>query len=189
MFHCPPRFLFLFFSSGFAFLLAVIPEIVVEICQVCSDIELIIDCVRYGEAIDILYTCNTFSLHHIVTLNVFQSVVLGRRWESIRSLQLEWTFNPHPLNSRCPQPYDWQTWNHACQAIIRAKSLRSFTLAVSAFSIDSVLLVQLLEPLEKLRVYGEWELCILHGKTDQVSSFKEALSNATVPCFITTAGA
>lgn len=92
----------------------------------------------YREAIDIVYSCNTFDLEDpgvLVYLNDY--CLRPQRIASIRSLQLKWQIHDDPLSDPPPiyagsgyyhTPFDAATWQRFCYLIATRMSLTRLTL-------------------------------------------------------------
>lgn len=100
-----------------------------------SLVSLLLTCRQvYNETIDILYMANTFHIEHPWTFLFLYEIVLPHRWESIRKLELTWTFLHcwHVGSSRlyaCESgPEDYNTWEVVCSKIMEMTSLDSFVL-------------------------------------------------------------
>lgn len=87
----------------------------------------------YSEAIEILYSKNTFSMLHLGRLLHFSFTVLPQRMNAIRSLELGWYLNSiYPYDTGCtwnsqnpPAPYDKTTWERAWAILAGMDGLRN----------------------------------------------------------------
>lgn len=150
-------------------------------------------CLRYSEAVSILYKSNVFSFTHLGTINYLRSSILPSRWATIQSLQVYWKWRPifhghlGVLRSTWEvSPHSKATWDSACRAIKTLKGLRHFALVTCACEVgcrpEAVL--DLLEPLKDLRLRQPWELNIgcLRGNHHAVCT---TLKTAGFDCCVT----
>ena len=103
----------------------------------CTGLPLLLTCrTVYGEAIDILYSSNTFlitDLNALVYLNDLP-LIRRQRMEAIRHLKVEWIHytDPAPLIGLRYAPYDWATWERFW-TIIKEMRLRSLDVKLAYF--------------------------------------------------------
>ncbi|KAI9717122.1 MAG: hypothetical protein M1812_004870 [Candelaria pacifica] len=124
----------------------------------------------YSEAINILYSQNTFIFRDLDTVINFPKTVLPQRWHSIRFLRLEWTFRypfeplytkPSPTNNNRPQD-DQAKWERACDVISSMDGLQNVILDLNASfrsrtqHPDVIPVVTLLRPLSDIKVNGSF---------------------------------
>lgn len=76
---------------------------------------------RYSEAIDILYSQNTFDFNHIDTILSLSTTILPRRLHSIHHLHLQWTVRALTWMDSYP-PYDESTWLRLCRTLSASPS-------------------------------------------------------------------
>lgn len=83
----------------------------------------------YTEAIDILYSQNSFSMLHLESIICLSSTVLPQRMNAIRSLEFGWLFySPHPPYTRPSEikfpPHDEGTWERVWDTLADMQGLR-----------------------------------------------------------------
>ena len=127
--------------------------------------------ISYSEAIDTLYSCNTFSFNDLDAVLSFQSTVLPCRFKLIQSLELIWEFqqSPHhwrPLGWHTHPPYDPHTWEQTCDILATMDHLRSLTVIAdmrwqrTMTTANPGFNPRLLEPLCKIHVNGTFEVFV-----------------------------
>ncbi|KAK2758284.1 hypothetical protein FQN54_004130 [Arachnomyces sp. PD_36] len=91
----------------------------------------------YSEAIDILYTQNTFDFNHVDTILNLSTTILPYRLHSIRHLNLHWTVRALTWMDAYP-PYDESTWLRLCRTLSASPpSSSSHSTAPPAFTSSS----------------------------------------------------
>ncbi|OCL03295.1 hypothetical protein AOQ84DRAFT_356975 [Glonium stellatum] len=116
----------------------------------------------YSEAVDILYSRNTFRFEHLDTFIHFSTVILPSRFNSIRSLQIYWYFKRDIyLNSSFSYPpYDKATWEKACSILANIDALRYLTLTLGARSWHQTSKDKLLQSLMQIQPRKRFEVTV-----------------------------
>ncbi|KAF2476185.1 uncharacterized protein BDR25DRAFT_339293 [Lindgomyces ingoldianus] len=138
----------------------------------------------YSEAIDVLYTSNTFLFPHIWNLTFFQTTIRPKRFASIRSVHLSHFFEPHqyenqPLrgkSSYIAYPGAEVAWESGCKALLAMTKLRQLRIDVrrAGFypaNVSPLGLVSVFEPLKGLKV-GDWTVEVTIGSPDWAVNLK-----------------
>ncbi|KAJ5338149.1 hypothetical protein N7452_004877 [Penicillium brevicompactum] len=113
----------------------------------------------YHESITLLYTLPTFEFSNPWSLPYLHPTIPHEHWESIRTVELRWSFPGHWLPSKDSVRTVYVSagrtqWQETCQALKQMSSLRSFMLVLEStwFSESAGKLVGFLEPLRGLAV-------------------------------------
>lgn len=119
---------------------------------------------RYSEAIDVLYTANTFSLKGARGIFSMSAIVPTPHWHVIRHLQISTTFHtPRSMHGRgCePPPENFRMWTDACKSLHDLRGLHSLCLDIifreTTFSEvpvaeDTESLLSIFEPIKNINV-------------------------------------
>ncbi|OCK80181.1 hypothetical protein K432DRAFT_353504 [Lepidopterella palustris CBS 459.81] len=116
----------------------------------------------YSEAIDILYSRNTFRLEHLDTLSHFSTITLPSRFNSIRSLHLYWYFYNDIFADAwfTYPPRDLATWQKTCDILARMEGLRVLTITLGARRWEEASRVKLLQSMMKIRATKRFEVTV-----------------------------
>lgn len=120
---------------------------------------------RYSEAIDILYSHNTFNIQDLSIINIFTSSILPQRLRSIRVLHIAWPFREHKIDSTgeiITLPFD-ERWRAVWEAITAMSGLeelcvrliRGATLDVVG---ESAWEERVFEPMLQMRAIAKFEV-------------------------------
>lgn len=86
------------------------------------------DPARYSEAIDLLYTSNTFNFHRPWTLHFFRITILPKRFALVRNIVISYrilsTMYSEPEDSGFRDPLSEEEWECCCEAILAMTGLR-----------------------------------------------------------------
>ncbi|KAJ5095817.1 hypothetical protein NUU61_005173 [Penicillium alfredii] len=104
----------------------------------------------YHESIHLLYTLNTFEFSNPWTLPYLRPTIPTEHWDSLRAIELRWSFPGHWLPSKDPVRAVYVSagraqWLETCRALARLPTLRSFVLVLGSTWFS--------EPVEKLAVF------------------------------------
>jgi len=117
----------------------------------------------YSEAIDILYTENTFNVRKSRTVVELPGTILPHRFHSIRSLHIDTVFDYPWPQTTLPFPY-WppdvpDTWPMAWKVIAKMRGLRNLRVSLSQYDIhgseedmDDESVLNILRPLQAVKV-------------------------------------
>ncbi|CAG8925067.1 unnamed protein product [Penicillium salamii] len=113
----------------------------------------------YHESITLLYSLPTFEFSNPWSLPYLHPTIPRQHWESIRTVELRWSFPGHWLPSKDSVRAVYVSagqmqWQETCQSLTQMNGLRSFTLALEStwFSESAGKLVGFLDPLKGLAV-------------------------------------
>ncbi|CAG8312371.1 unnamed protein product [Penicillium salamii] len=113
----------------------------------------------YHESIALLYSLPTFEFSNPWSLPYLHPTIPRQHWESIRTVELRWSFPGHWLPSKDSVRAVYVSagqmqWQETCQSLTQMSGLRSFTLALEStwFSESAGKLVGFLDPLKGLAV-------------------------------------
>ncbi|KAF2653294.1 hypothetical protein K491DRAFT_718128 [Lophiostoma macrostomum CBS 122681] len=120
-------------------------------------LSIILSCHRiYSEALDILYTANTFGVRGACGILEMKSVIPTRQWHIIRNLHVSTLF---PSRTEALQTKRWEEredplqWSKGCEALEDLHSLLSLRLEIFVCGFDIVeedVLVYMLAPLTRI---------------------------------------
>lgn len=112
---------------------------------------------RYTEAVNLLYSCNTFHFIDLDMISYFAGTILPQRLHTIRSLNLTWCygycFQPYSEKGAINHPpFGKNTWEREWQVIASMKGLRRlhFTLGFP-YKGDKEMDAKLLYPLMQVK--------------------------------------
>lgn len=118
----------------------------------------------YYEAIDILYTRNTFDIRRVDTFISLHKSIIPQRSNSIRCLNLRWHFERNFFATLRPWfkqiRHDRSRWEEGCAALKNMTGLWDLTLSlhVNWAKKDAKSAVRLLEPLKEVTVRNLFEV-------------------------------
>ncbi|CAG8186183.1 unnamed protein product [Penicillium olsonii] len=111
----------------------------------------------YHESISLLYTLPIFEFSNPWSLPYLHPTIPRQHWESIRTVELRWSFPGHWLPSKDSVRAVYVSagrlqWQETCQSLMQMRALRSFTLTLENtwFSESAGKLVGFLDPLKGL---------------------------------------
>ncbi|OCK84925.1 hypothetical protein K432DRAFT_439645 [Lepidopterella palustris CBS 459.81] len=120
----------------------------------------------YSEAINILYSTNTFAFDDIDALLWFGSTVLPQRLSLVTSLHFDWVFLRSFLTrTEARPPNDKPTWENACEVLASMTKLRNLKVNIKMQSSYgppqfNPLYPEFLDPLCSVHVNGNFEVYV-----------------------------
>ncbi|KAF1979109.1 hypothetical protein BU23DRAFT_148190 [Bimuria novae-zelandiae CBS 107.79] len=124
----------------------------------------------YSEAVDFVYSTNTFAFADLDCLRYFSSTILPHRWSLVQKLDIEWCVS-WPIYDSLAQtvlisrpalypPHDEATWEGTWRIISEMKNLRSLRVTLMYFDVfrDSSCEERLLAPLRQVTLPNKFDV-------------------------------
>ena len=122
-------------------------------------------CLVYLEAIDILYTTNTFVLHDIPTLITLAKTVSSQHPDSNSKLNFAWSARlraPYPHPTWSPFSFDHAEWMESWDIVANMQGLRGLVVVLEYHESQGIRQAgdPVLEPLLKIRGLERFGICL-----------------------------